>query len=123
MKLLVDMNLSPQWCSVLQAEGWDCVHWSEVGSGTASDRDIMQWALAESRVVVTHDLDFGAILAATQAAGPSVVQVRTQDVRPAFLSQRLISWLRRYTSELEAGAILVIDEAQSRVRMLPIRKG
>lgn len=83
----------------------------------------MQYALREQRVVLTHDLDFSAILAATQAAGPSVVQVRTQDVRPKSLAPRLIPWLRQYTSELEAGAIVVIDEARSRVRLLPIRKG
>jgi predicted nuclease of predicted toxin-antitoxin system len=74
MKLLVDMNLSPKWCSVLQAEGWDAVHWSDVGTASATDRAVMQWALRDERVVLTHDLDFGAILAATQATGPSVVQ-------------------------------------------------
>lgn len=123
MKVLVDMNLSPKWCSVLQAEGWECVHWSDVGSGSEEDAEVMQWALHEKRVVLTHDLDFGAILATTQATGPSVIQVRTQDVRPASLAPRLIPWLHQYTTELEAGAIVVIDEARSRVRMLPIRKG
>ncbi len=29
-KLLVDMNLSPQWIPVLQ-HGWPAVHWSDVG--------------------------------------------------------------------------------------------
>ena len=122
MKLLVDMNLSPKWCSVLQAEGWDTVHWSDVGSASAPDQEVMQWALSNDHVVVTHDLDFGAILAATHATGPSVVQVRTQDVRPTSLAPRLIPWLRQYTNELEAGAMVVIDEARSRVRLLPIRK-
>jgi predicted nuclease of predicted toxin-antitoxin system len=82
----------------------------------------MQYALREQRAVLTHDLDFSAILAATQATGPSVVQVRTQDVSPKSLAPRLIPWLRKYTNELEAGAILVIDEARSQVRLLPIRK-
>jgi predicted nuclease of predicted toxin-antitoxin system len=83
----------------------------------------MKWALSERRVVLTHDLDFSAILAATQATGPSVDQVRAQDVRPRSLGPRLIVWLRQYTNELEAGAIVVIDEARSRVRLLLIRKG
>ena len=77
MKFLVDMNLSPKWCAILQAEGWESVHWSDVGSATAPDHEIMQHARNEGRVVLTHDLDFGAMLAATQAKGPSVVQVRT----------------------------------------------
>jgi predicted nuclease of predicted toxin-antitoxin system len=60
----------------------------------------MQWALRDGRIVLTHDLDIGAILAATQAIGPSVVQVRTQDIRPKSLAPRLIPWLRQYTAEL-----------------------
>lgn len=82
MRFLIDMNLSPRWCGILQAEGWNSVHWSQVGLVSAPDSEVMKWALAEQRIVLTHDLDHGAMLAATGATGPSVVQVRTQDVRP-----------------------------------------
>ena len=86
MKFLVDMNLSPKWVPILRAEGWDSVHWLDAGLPTAQDRFIMQRALDEQRVVLTHDLDFGAMLAATGARGPSVVAVRIQDVRPQSIS-------------------------------------
>jgi predicted nuclease of predicted toxin-antitoxin system len=122
MKLLVDMNLSPAWCSLFQAAGWDAAHWSTVGNPAAPDHELLHWARSNERVVFTHDLDFSAILAATGATGPSVIQVRTQDVRPSSLGPRLIVWLRQYTSQLETGAIVVIDEARSRIRLLPIRK-
>jgi predicted nuclease of predicted toxin-antitoxin system len=36
----------------------------------------MAYALANNFVVLTHDLDFGTILAATQGNKPSVVQIR-----------------------------------------------
>lgn len=120
MKFLVDMNLSPKWCAILQAEGWESVHGSDAGSATAPDHEIMQSALNEGRMVLTHDLDFGAMLAATQAKGPSVVPVRTQDVRPQTLAPLLIPLLRHYHNKLEGGALLVVDEARSRVRLLPL---
>jgi predicted nuclease of predicted toxin-antitoxin system len=120
MKFLIDMNLSPRWCGILQAEGWDTVHWSDIGIASAPDYEIMQRALNESRVVLTHDLDYGALLAATQAAGPSVVQVRTQDVRTQSLAPMLIPLLRNYENELDSGALLIVDEAKSRVRLLPL---
>ena len=122
MKFLIDMNLSPRWCSILRAEGWESVHWSDVGSVSAPDHEIMEWALNNGRVVLTHDLDFGAMLAATQANGPSVAQIRTQDVRPQTLSPLLIPVLRQYENELDAGALLVVDEARSRVRLLPLAR-
>lgn len=120
MKFLVDMNLSPRWCSILQAEGWDSIHWSQVGIASAQDHEVMQWALGDQRIVLTHDLDYGAMLAATQATGPSVVQVRTQDVRPQVLAPLLIAALRQYEKELEGGALLIVDEAKLRVRLLPL---
>ena len=120
MKFVVDMNLSPKWCAILQAEGWDAVHWSAVALATAPDWEIMRWASLESRVVLTHDLDFGALLAASNASGPSVIQVRTQDVRPTALSPVLVPALHQYEVWLEAGALLIVDEARCRVRLLPL---
>lgn len=122
MKFLIDMNLSPRWCSILQAEGWDSVHWSDIGIASAPDHDIMQWAFQDQRVVLTHDLDYGAMLAATQATGPSVVQVRTQDVRPQVLAPLLIPVLQQYINELDAGALLIVDEAKLRIRLLPLAR-
>ena len=82
MKILLDMNLSPRWVGFLRQEGFEAVHWSTVGDLRASDAAIMAWARDNAFVVFSHDLDFSALLAATQAVGPSVVQVRTQDVMP-----------------------------------------
>jgi predicted nuclease of predicted toxin-antitoxin system len=36
-------------------------------------------------VVFTHDLDFGGVLALTHAAGPSVIQVRSEDPVPEVI--------------------------------------
>jgi predicted nuclease of predicted toxin-antitoxin system len=69
MKLLVDMNLSPERVAVLQAAGWEAVHWSKVGNLRAADSEIMAWAKLDGHIVFTHDLDFGSRLALTQAEG------------------------------------------------------
>jgi len=122
MKFVIDMNLSPSMCLDLHQAGWESIHWSRVGNIFAPDQEIMQWALTEHRVVLTHDLDFGALLAVTEAAGPSVVQVRTQDVRPHVLAPLLIPVLRQHETELEAGALLIVDEGRARVRILPLSR-
>lgn len=68
----------------------------------------------------THDLDFGALLAATRAQGPSVVQVRAQDILPNALGPRLVNVLKQFQAELEHGALITVDDAKSRVRILLI---
>jgi len=121
MKLLLDMNLSPAWIEVLRAEGWETTHWQEVGAVNALDVEIMKWAKAKGYCVLTHDLDFSAILAATRAAGPSVVQIRAQDLAPETLKPTLISVLHHYAERLIAGALITIDTRSARIRSLPLR--
>jgi predicted nuclease of predicted toxin-antitoxin system len=83
MKLLIDMNLSPEWVPVSREEGWDAIHWSSIGDPGAPDREIMTWARANGHIGFIHDLDFGAILAATKAESPSVFQIRSRTSIPA----------------------------------------
>jgi predicted nuclease of predicted toxin-antitoxin system len=120
VQLVVDMNLSVEWVSELAAHGWSAVHWSTVGDPRAEDSAIMAWALANNRVVFTHDLDFGTMLALTHARGPSVLQVRGQGVLPEDIGPVVIAALRRYDVALAAGALVVVDLKKSRVRLLPL---
>jgi predicted nuclease of predicted toxin-antitoxin system len=120
MKILIDMNLAPSWAPVLGAAGFDAVHWSTVGPADAPDSALFAWAREHGYVVFTHDLDFGAMLAATRAESPSVFQIRTQNVAPAALSQRAIALMRRFEYELENGALIVVDELRERIRLLPL---
>ena len=120
LKLLIDMNLSPEWVQVLRKHGWRALHWSSVGAPGASDEEIMDWAATHQHVVFTHDLDFGTMLALSHEAGPSVIQVRTQDTLPDYLEGSVIAALNQHESDLSVGALVVVDESRSRVRVLPI---
>lgn len=115
------MNLSPLWAEVLREAGHDAFHWSAVGKATAEDQELMAWARLHDHVVVTNDLDFGAILAATQAEGPSVLQMRTEAVSPRFLGDRLLKAIERFEKDLLAGALITVDERRERARLLPIK--
>ena len=119
MKLLIDMNLSPDWVNTLKQGGGEVVHWSTIGNLRATDSTIMEWARTNGYTVFTHDLDFGTILAATRAQKPSVIQARTQDVMPGSLGDRMLSILRDYESILEKGALVTVDESKLRVHILP----
>jgi len=119
-RVLLDMNLSPAWVEFLRERGIEAIHWSAVGDPRAKDSELMEWARGHDSIVFTHDLDFGALLAMNHAAGPSVLQVRTQDVMPERIGAHVVAVLRTYEVALDAGAIITIDEATARVRILPI---
>lgn len=114
------MNLSPDLVIVLENNGFEAIHWSSVGEINARDREIMAWAKNNDYVVLTHDLDFGTILAVTQAEAPSVIQIRVQDLLSSDFQNLLISVLHQFTKELEAGALISVEKNRSKVRILPI---
>ncbi len=120
IKILIDMNLSPDWVPLLQNAGWPATHWSTVGDPQATDRSIMDWAEANGYVVFTHDLDFGTLLALTHKVGPSVLQVRGADVLPDHMGRLVVAAIGQHEADLESGALVVVDESKHRVRVLPI---
>jgi predicted nuclease of predicted toxin-antitoxin system len=120
MNFVIDMNLSPTWVDVFTRHGWTAVHWTTVGDPRATDRTILAWAVAHDAIVFTHDLDFGAILAATGARGPSVLQVRAHDLLPAHLGDTVVAAIGQFADFLTAGALLTVDARAARVRLLPL---
>jgi predicted nuclease of predicted toxin-antitoxin system len=123
MKILIDMNLSPDWVAVFERYNITAIHWFSIGNPRDKDSVIMEWATINGYIVFTQDLDFGSLLAATGVDTPSVIQVRTQDILPTSIENLVISALNQFESLLESGALVTIDKAQSRVRILPIRRG
>ena len=121
MKLIVDMNLSPRWVGLLAGVGIEAAHWSTLGAKNAPDSEIMAYASANNYVALTHDLDFSAILAASQGEKPSVVQIRAEDVSPDEIGKQVIAALQQMAYELEEGALVTIDPTRTRLRVLPLR--
>jgi predicted nuclease of predicted toxin-antitoxin system len=121
VKLLVDMNLSPSWVERLAHHGFEAVHWSTIGEAMAPDVEILTWANEHRFVVITNDLDFSAILAAGAVDGPSVVQLRSQDLLSESAARIVALALVAHREDIERGALLSIDEGGTRVRMLPLK--
>ncbi|MFM9971287.1 MAG: DUF5615 family PIN-like protein [Burkholderiales bacterium] len=121
IKILVDVNLSPEWVPLFIQAGWEALHWTTCGKPNAADGEIMKWARDNGYLVFTHDLDFGTALALTNAAGPSVLQLRGQNVLPESIAGSVTATLRHYEAELAAGALVVVEKNRSRVRVLPLQ--
>jgi predicted nuclease of predicted toxin-antitoxin system len=120
MKVLIDMNLSPRWAKVLMDAGLEAVHWSQLGAGDAADIEIMAYARANDYVVLTHDLDFAGILAATHGKKPSVVQIRAEQLNPDVIGKHIVAALQQLAVELAQGALVTVDPTRTRMRVLPL---
>jgi predicted nuclease of predicted toxin-antitoxin system len=120
MKLLVDMNLSPKFAGFLVCDNIISTHWSTVGAATATDSEIVNYALQNDYVIVTCDLDFSAILSVTHGKKPSIVQVRARYMPLNYLADIVIKSINQNIDDLNSGAILTIDALKSRSRLLPL---
>jgi predicted nuclease of predicted toxin-antitoxin system len=70
VRLLVDQNIARRVADLLCRAGHDAVHVSERGLQRAEDDEIVRVALAEDRVIVSEDTDFGALLARSVLVRP-----------------------------------------------------
>lgn len=120
LRLVIDVNFSPDWAPTLTDAGFEAVHWAQIGDPSAPDREVMDWAAAEGYAVFSHDLDFSTMLALTHAGKPSLIQLRGPKVLPEQIAEILIASIRRFQVDLEAGALLLIEPGRSRVRVLPL---
>jgi predicted nuclease of predicted toxin-antitoxin system len=120
MKLLLDACMPLDWLGFLCAHGYDCLAWVRLGPPNAPDSDIMRYAREQGRVVLTHDLDFGRLLAFSKATHPSVIQFRASDIRPAALGPQLLQALRTHEPVLRQGALITVEADRARSRILPL---
>ena len=80
----------------------------------------MLWAAEHGHIVVTCDLDFPALLAATQRTRPSVIVIRSDILTPRAIGSVLLNAIRVAQLELSRGAVLSLDVRRARLRILPL---
>ena len=121
MKILIDMNLSPSWVQFFEKQNIMARHWATIGNATDPDTVIFDYARQYGFVVFTNDLDFGAILAATNANFPSVFQLKSQELLPARIGEDVLACILRYELYLESGSLVTFDTSKERIRILPLK--
>lgn len=121
MRFLADMNISPSTVADLASDGMDIVRVSSLLPVNASDKEILDLARQQERVVITHDVDFSAILALGGYDHPSLVTLRLLDTDPDIVTRRLREVLPEIEVAICKGSAITIGDRNVRVRELPIR--
>ncbi|MGH8770902.1 MAG: DUF5615 family PIN-like protein [Burkholderiales bacterium] len=119
-RLLLDQGLPRSAAQALRKAGWDVSHASEIGLSRASDLEILAQSRLQTRVCVTLDADFHALLAISGANSPSAIRIRQQ----GLTGERLASLLQRIWPRIEQalthGALVTVTQRALRIRELPV---
>jgi predicted nuclease of predicted toxin-antitoxin system len=121
MRFLADMGISITTVNWLRSKGYNAIHAREIGMQRSSDTEIIKRAQSDSRIVITCDLDFGALMASAQEYFPSIIIFRLQNEKPLNINQRLDTVLTSSSNDLSKGAVITVEENRYRIRHLPIK--
>ena len=120
MKFLIDVPISPKVCQFLNQLGYDSVHAFEVKLAQATDREIIEHAVLEGRIIISMDLDFGTILALSKQRKPGVILFRINTPDTERISAFLKRVVKTYPSDTLGRSITIVEDLRVRIRELPI---
>lgn len=122
MNFLLNMNIPRALGPLLEREGHRCRHVGDIGLGRAPDTEVVEAARRAEEVILTHDLDYGHLLAVSGEAKPSVVIFRLGNVSTESLFHRWLHVWGLVAQALSNGAIVVIQDDGVRIRPLPLER-
>lgn len=121
-RILLDQGLPRTAAKILKETGWDVLHTGDIGLSRATDNEILEYARAEKRVIVTLDADFHAILAVANESEPSVVRIRQEGLKGPALADLIENIWPSIIEQLKSGAMVSVTEKSIRIRTIPLLK-
>lgn len=115
-KLLTDENIHPDVVRFLEEQGHDVLDVKRDGLVGSSDLELVQRALAERRVIVTHDRDFGRLVFVSGESIWGILYLRPGHHDPAFTLSTLRA-VRAQHLVPEVPFTLVVERQGGRVKI------
>jgi predicted nuclease of predicted toxin-antitoxin system len=106
---------------MLATLGHETRHILRIGMHKSPDFDILLEADANNEIVLTHDLDFGDLLAMSGKSTPSVIIFRISPINTQIFFDILRHNLPNLKAVLEQGTLVIISSKNIRLRKLPIK--
>jgi len=122
MKFLADAGISMSTVQAVRDSGYEVIHLREQGLQRFPDPEVIRKARDEGRIILTFDLDFSDLLALGVMRSPSIIIFRLHDETPACVNSRLLEVLHDRNTELENGALIIVEDNRYRMRRLPIEE-
>jgi predicted nuclease of predicted toxin-antitoxin system len=123
VKFLLNMNVPPALGPMLASQGHEWRHVADLGMSRAPDAAVLVEAKGREECVITHDLDYGQLLAFSGDSAPSVLIFRLRRADTRLMHERITTTWHEIQEALANGAVVIVEEAATRIRQLPISKG
>ena len=120
MKFLLDVHIPPTLGKLLETKGHAFRLVTQIADPSIADEYILEIAKENGEVILTHDLDFGQLLAFKGYSRPSVIIFRIQHINAQVFFEHIVKYWNDIQPALESGAIILVEPASVRIRNLPV---
>lgn len=114
--LLADENISPHVLKGLRGRGLNVQAVTEAMAPGATDRDVVDHATQHGMVVLTHDSDFGTLVAPGSQPYVGIIYLRPGHLKPAFVLD-IIDQIQRVVPQAYPPFILVAERRGETIRI------
>ena len=120
-KFLLDADMPRSSASNIRALGFDVADVRDLGMRYAKDREIIEYAQKNDRIVVTRDLDFGSVLQYPNHPGAVILRLPSE-----YTSKEINDVLRDFLSSIEEQilqrAITIVEIGRYRRRSINMQQ-
>ncbi|MCD5409405.1 MAG: DUF5615 family PIN-like protein [Methanocellales archaeon] len=117
LKFLLDADMPRSSAEVIRSAGYDIEDVRDIGMGAAKDREIIEYALKNERIIVTRDADFGEILRYPKHPGGIIFRL-PYTFRVEELNKILKEFLNSVEEDKIRNAIIIVEVGRYRKRSL-----
>jgi predicted nuclease of predicted toxin-antitoxin system len=116
-RFLVDEDLPRSLGRGLRAEGFDAQDVRDIGLRGKTDREVLQHAVAENRILVTADLGFANLLAVPLGTHSGILVVRLpNELAVGTVNTVVLNAVRTLADEELRGSLMIVEPTRIRLR-------
>jgi predicted nuclease of predicted toxin-antitoxin system len=114
LNLYLDQMLRLDAAQALRNEGHDVMRASEVGQARADDKEILQKAIAENRILVTLDEHFGDWVILPLSKHPGVIRLKIDPTTSKNAINLLTPFLRLHSSAQFRNHLVILSAKRTK---------
>ena len=114
LNIYLDQMLGLQVAQALRDEGHNVVRAFEVGQSRADDSQILQKTIAENRILITLDEDFGDWAILPLSEHPGVIRLKVNPATSNNIIKLLIPVLRDHSSDKFKNHLVILSPRRAK---------
>ena len=114
LRLYLDQMFQVEVAQVLRAQGYDVIRASETGQARADDRQILDKAISEGRILITLDEHFGDWVILPLSRHFGVIRLKVHPTTSENVLKVLVPFLSLYSQEQFSDYLVILSEKRAK---------